>query len=111
MARITLKVNGKTRSVDVDDADTPLLYVPRDNLELQSLFGCGLSQCSGAGTVHPTARRYPAPCRCPLSQGGEVTTLEGWARPPNRIRSRHHRRAGGNGLLHQRHGDDPLPRC
>ena len=77
MARITLKVNGKTRSVDVD-ADTPLLYVLRDNLELHGpKFGCGLGQC-GACTVHLNGEAVRS-CSVPVSavKGGEVTTLEG----------------------------------
>ena len=50
MARISLKVNGKTQVVDVDP-DTPLLYVLRNDLQLNGpKFGCGLSQC-GACTV------------------------------------------------------------
>ena len=50
MARISLKVNGKSRVVDADPS-TPLLYVLRDNLELHGpRFGCGLGQC-GACTV------------------------------------------------------------
>ena len=50
MARITLKVNGKTRVVDADP-ETPLLYILRDDLNLNGpKFGCGLGQC-GACTV------------------------------------------------------------
>src|SRR4051812_18116526 len=50
MANITLRVNGRARMVDVD-ASTPLLYVLRNDLELQGpRFGCGLGQC-GACTV------------------------------------------------------------
>jgi isoquinoline 1-oxidoreductase alpha subunit len=50
MARITLDVNGKQRTVDVDD-DTPLLWLLRDNLGLTGTkFGCGVGVC-GACTV------------------------------------------------------------
>ena len=50
MPSITLNVNGKSRTVDTDPT-TPLLYVLRDDLELNGpRFGCGLSQC-GACTV------------------------------------------------------------
>ena len=50
MANITLRVNGKTHTVDVEPA-TPLLYVLRNDLGLQGpRFGCGLGQC-GACTV------------------------------------------------------------
>jgi aerobic-type carbon monoxide dehydrogenase small subunit (CoxS/CutS family) len=47
---ITLKVNGQTHNIDVDPA-TPLLYVLRDQLQLNGAkYGCGLGQC-GACTV------------------------------------------------------------
>ena len=77
MARISLKVNGTTRMVDVDPA-TPLLYVLRNDVELNGpRFGCGLAQC-GACTViiNGTAVRS---CTMPVSTVGnrEITTLEG----------------------------------
>jgi isoquinoline 1-oxidoreductase alpha subunit len=47
----TLTINGKARSVDVDD-DTPLLWVLRDVLGMTGTkFGCGAALC-GACTVH-----------------------------------------------------------
>jgi len=47
---ITLTVNGQMHEVEVDP-DTPLLYVLRNDLELNGAkFGCGLGQC-GACTV------------------------------------------------------------
>ena len=47
---ISLKVNGVSRSVPAEP-DTPLLYVLRNDLELNGAkYGCGLSQC-GACTV------------------------------------------------------------
>ena len=47
----TIKVNGKTHSVDVD-GDTPLLWVLRDVLGMTGTkFGCGMALC-GACTVH-----------------------------------------------------------
>jgi len=77
MARISLKVNGKSRVVEAD-ANTPLLYVLRGNLALHGpRFGCGLGQC-GACTVlvdGNTARS----CMLPVSaaQNKSITTLEG----------------------------------
>jgi nicotinate dehydrogenase subunit A len=77
MNKISLSVNGRTHAVTVD-ADTPLLYVLRDNLNLKGpRFGCGLSQC-GACTViiDGTAVRscvYPAS----TAKGHKITTLEG----------------------------------
>ena len=82
MARLTLQVNGAPRVVDVDDPDTPLLYVLRNDLELTGTkFGCGLDQC-GACTVH----LYGAPvrsCSTPVSAavGRQVTTIEGLGSP------------------------------
>jgi isoquinoline 1-oxidoreductase subunit alpha len=58
----TLKVNGKSRTVDVP-ADMPLLWVLRDVLDLKGTkFGCGIAQC-GACTVHMTARRFARAAR------------------------------------------------
>jgi nicotinate dehydrogenase subunit A len=74
---ISLKVNGATRSVDAEP-DTPLLYVLRNDFELNAAkFGCGLAQC-GACTVlvNGVATRS---CVTPISRIGqaEITTLEG----------------------------------
>ena len=50
MSVIRLNVNGRTRTVDVDP-EAPLLYILRNDLELNGpRFGCGLGQC-GACTV------------------------------------------------------------
>ena len=77
MARITLKVNGKSQVVDTDPS-TPLLYVLRNDLELQGpRFGCGLGQC-GACTVLVKGAAVRS-CITPAGsvQGAEITTLEG----------------------------------
>ena len=73
----TIKVNGQSRTVDVE-ADTPLLWVLRDELDLKgSKFGCGMGLC-GACTVHinGTATRS---CVTPIAAVGAkaVTTIEG----------------------------------
>lgn len=74
----TLKVNGRTHTLNVDPS-TPLLYILRNDLGLQGPhFGCGLGQC-GLCTViiNGVATRS---CITPLSSvKGEVTTLEGLA--------------------------------
>jgi len=74
---ITLNVNGALRQVDADPA-TPLLYVLRDNLQLNGAkFGCGLGQC-GACTVMVDGRAVFS-CVVPVSavQGRSIKTLEG----------------------------------
>ncbi|TYO67553.1 (2Fe-2S)-binding protein [Bradyrhizobium hipponense] len=77
MATTSLSVNGKVASVTVDDPDTPLLYVLRNELGLHGpRFGCGLGQC-GACTVHVDGTAVRS-CVTPLSAvSGRVVTLEG----------------------------------
>ena len=79
MANLTLKVNGRTHTVDVESS-TPLLYILRNDLDLHGpRFGCGLGQC-GACTVliNGTATRS---CVTAVSAvKGEITTLEGLAK-------------------------------
>src|SRR6266851_9342428 len=70
-------VNGMKREVQAP-ADTPLLYVLRNDLELTGpQFGCGMAQC-GACSVLLDGKEIRS-CVTPLSQvaGKEVTTLEG----------------------------------
>ncbi len=74
---ITLVVNGKSHTLDVDPT-TPLLWVIRDYVGLNGTkFGCGIAQC-GACTVHlngsPT-RSCVTPAQAAVGQ--EITTIEG----------------------------------
>lgn len=80
MGSYNLKVNGKKVSVNAD-ADTPLLWVLRDELNLVGTkFGCGISQC-GACTVHLDGVAMRS-CSLPVSasEGSEITTIEGLAK-------------------------------
>ena len=74
---ISLKVNGALRSVPAEP-DTPLLYVLRNDLELNGAkFGCGLAQC-GAYTVLVNGQATRS-CVTPIDSlaGAEIVTLEG----------------------------------
>jgi aerobic-type carbon monoxide dehydrogenase small subunit (CoxS/CutS family) len=99
MSNVTLTVNGRTQTVDVDPS-TPLLYVLRNDLGLQGpRFGCGLGQC-GACTVIIKGEAVRS-CVRPVSaaQGAEITTLEG---------------LGKDGALHplqQAWIDEQVPQC
>ena len=76
---MTINVNGAARTVSVEPG-TPLLYVLRNDLELNApRFGCGLSQC-GACTVHVDGKPTRS-CVFPTNAatGKKVTTLEGLA--------------------------------
>jgi nicotinate dehydrogenase subunit A len=74
---ISLKVNGVSSSVPAEP-DTPLLYVLRNDLELNGAkFGCGLAQC-GACTVLIDGKATRS-CVTPISAvtASEITTIEG----------------------------------
>jgi aerobic-type carbon monoxide dehydrogenase small subunit (CoxS/CutS family) len=98
MSNITLKVNGKTHTLDLDPS-TPLLYILRNDLGLRGpRFGCGLGQC-GACTVIINGSAVRS-CVTPTSSvKSEITTLEGLAQ---------------NGRLHpvqQAWIDEQVPQC
>ena len=98
MSKLTLKVNGRSHTVDVEPS-TPLLYILRNDLDLQGpRFGCGLGQC-GACTVIVNGSAVRS-CILPVSSvKSEITTLEGLA---------------SNGKLHplqQAWIDEQVPQC
>jgi nicotinate dehydrogenase subunit A len=73
----SLKVNGVSHSVPAEP-DTPLLYVLRNDLELNGAkFGCGLAQC-GACTVLIDGKAVRS-CVTPIGtlEKSEITTIEG----------------------------------
>lgn len=74
---VKLKINGSNHEVDVD-ANTPLLWVIRDEVGLTGTkFGCGIAAC-GACTVHLDGVPIRS-CVTPVAdaEGGELTTIEG----------------------------------
>jgi nicotinate dehydrogenase subunit A len=81
MSELSLRVNGKPHTIDVDP-ECPLLYVLRDDVGLNNpRFGCGLGQC-GACTV--LVNRVPTrSCMLPVGRaaGKEIVTLEGLGTP------------------------------
>ena len=79
---LTLNVDGRARSIEIDDPDMPLLYALRDDLKLNNpRFGCGLGQC-GACTVIMNGETLRS-CVTPVSAaaGKNVTTLAGIGTP------------------------------
>ena len=73
----TLKINGKEYQADVA-ADTPLLWVLRDNLGLVGAkYGCGIAQC-GACTILLNGAAVKS-CKLPVSaiKDAAITTIEG----------------------------------
>jgi isoquinoline 1-oxidoreductase alpha subunit len=76
MPLYSLTINNEKFEVNAD-ADTPLLWVLRDELDLKGTkFGCGKAQC-GACTVHLNGSAVRS-CSIPVSSvKGKVTTIEG----------------------------------
>lgn len=77
MTEITLNVNGKELTVNVDP-NTPMLWVLRDHLKLYcTKYGCGIAQC-GACTIHLDGVAVRS-CQLPISAvaNSEITTIEG----------------------------------
>jgi isoquinoline 1-oxidoreductase subunit alpha len=74
---INIKVNGNSHQLDVE-ADTPLLWVLREEIGLTGTkFGCGIAAC-GACTVHVNGQAMRS-CSVQISsvEGAEITTIEG----------------------------------
>lgn len=77
MPNYTLTVNGKKLTVTAD-ADTPLLWILRDDLNLVGAkFGCGIAQC-GSCTVHIDGFATRS-CQLQVSMldDAKITTIEG----------------------------------
>ena len=76
---IKFELNGESVT-SASEADTPLLWVVRDELKLKGTkFGCGIAMC-GACTVHIDGVATRS-CITPVSEvaGRAVTTIEGLA--------------------------------
>ncbi len=77
MSTYTLTINNRPYQVEAD-ADTPLLWILRDELDMKGTkFGCGKAQC-GACTVHLNGNAVRS-CVLPVSalQNMKITTIEG----------------------------------
>lgn len=80
---VDLTVNGGRHSIEVD-AETPLLWVLRDQIGLTGTkFSCGIGQC-GACTVHLDGQPVRS-CIVPVAAaaGRSITTIEGVSRDGN----------------------------
>lgn len=72
-----LKVNGRVHSVTADP-DTPLLYVLREDLQLNAAkYGCGLGQCGACTVLVDGETVYSCVVPILLLEGKNITTVEG----------------------------------
>lgn len=85
MKSVSLNVNGKKQQLDIDPA-TPLLYVLRNQLELNGpKFGCGLQQCGACMVLINGKAEFS--CMLPVSsvENKSIITLEGLAKADGKL--------------------------
>ena len=90
MSELTLHVNGRAHIVALDDPDTPLLYVLRDDLELRGpKFGCGLGQCGACTVLVDGDAVRSCVTRAADVADRRIVTLEGLGSPeqPSRVQA------------------------
>jgi nicotinate dehydrogenase subunit A len=76
-AILTLNVNGATHRLNAD-ADTPLLYLLRNDLALNGpKFGCGLGECGACTVLLDGMPTRSCVTTAKVALGHEITTLEG----------------------------------
>jgi len=76
--KISFNINGQPQSVEIEDPNTPLLWVVRDMLNLKGTkFGCGKAAC-GACTLHVDGEAVRS-CSYAVkfAEGKEIVTIEG----------------------------------
>jgi nicotinate dehydrogenase subunit A len=72
-----LRVNGRVHSVTAEP-DTPLLYVLREDLQLNAAkYGCGLGQCGACTVLVDGEAVYSCVVPILLLEGKDITTVEG----------------------------------
>ncbi|OYY08270.1 MAG: (2Fe-2S)-binding protein [Rhizobiales bacterium 35-68-8] len=81
MAGISVTVNGAAHLLDLP-ADTPLLYVLRNDLGLNGpKFGCGLGECGACTVLMDGVAARACVTRLATAEGRAITTLEGLGGP------------------------------
>ncbi|WP_420838805.1 (2Fe-2S)-binding protein [Aestuariivivens sediminis] len=79
---ISFTINNLSQTIEIEDGQTPLLWVIRDILDLKGTkFGCGMAAC-GACTIHIDGEAVRA-CSFPVEMAGgkHITTIEGLGTP------------------------------
>lgn len=82
--KIAFKINGKQEFIDIEDGNTPLLWVIRDMLDLKGTkFGCGKAACGACTVMVDDAGIRSCSYAVKFAEGKSVTTIEGLGTPEN----------------------------
>jgi nicotinate dehydrogenase subunit A len=77
MRTLRLRVNGSSHTVTADE-NTPLLYILRNDLQLNGpKFGCGLAQCGACAVLQDGIEIRSCVTPVGSAVGHEITTSEG----------------------------------
>ena len=78
MSTLSLNVNGKNYTVNVNNPDMPLLWVLRDLLGLTGTkYGCGIEVCGACTVLIDGQREHSCVFNASSAVGKKVVTIEG----------------------------------
>ncbi|MBW1294456.1 (2Fe-2S)-binding protein [Aquimarina litoralis] len=82
--KIAFTINGNLQTVDIEDGNTPLLWVIRDMLDLKGTkFGCGKAACGACTIMVENEEVRSCSYAVKFAEGKKITTIEGLGTPEN----------------------------
>jgi len=82
--KISFEINNTPTTVDIEDGNTPLLWVIRDILDLKGTkFGCGKAACGACTIMVDNEEVRSCSYSVKFTEGKKVTTIEGLGTPEN----------------------------
>ena len=81
---ISFTVNNQPQKIEIEDPNTPLLWVVRDILDLKGTkFGCGKAACGACTLLVDGQAIRSCSYAVKFAEGKQVTTIEGLGTPEN----------------------------
>lgn len=82
--KIAFTINDSLQTVDIEDSNTPLLWVIRDILDLKGTkFGCGKAACGACTIMVEGEEVRSCSYAVKFAEGKKITTIEGLGTPEN----------------------------
>lgn len=82
--KISFMINGQSQTIEIEDSDTPLLWVVRDMLDLKGTkFGCGKAACGACTLLVEDEAIRSCSYAVKFAEGKKITTIEGLGTPEN----------------------------